>query len=230
MTALWADIQNEVQRQIARIGARVIPAGAASSGKRRLRLDPANPTTDTVEVYALLKGLPKIAAGDDLAVIMLGGKHFVLGPIQNATQTEITYDLPIVGEKGFNSPYTEHPAIANSAVTGSTSNTGAYSVNVQNTSFDLPAGTWDVFAWGGGLFAHSSADGVVRVHLQVGDDAGTALTVACPQDPSRTYIGVANGATGQTGSIEIRLEYRPNTTGTAYAGGGWVMAIAYRTS
>lgn len=229
MTALWSDVQNEIRRQMAKFAARSIPAGAASAGKRKLRIDPAS-TDDADELYALLKGLPKITAGDDLAVIVLGGKKFILGPIQNETQTAITYDLPIIGEKGFNSPYTEPMTIANSAVDPSTASTSVYSVNVQNTSFDLPAGTWTVFAWGEGLYAHSAANGAVRVHMQVGSDAGTALTTACQIDPGRTSIGIANEASGQSGSIEIRMEYRPNASGTAYAGGGWLKAIAWRTA
>lgn len=73
------------------------------------------------------------------------------------------------------SPYTQAPSIADSAVTASTSDTANYSVNV-TMSFTLPTGTWAVYAWAAGLFSHSSANGIVRVHLQVGDDLGTALT------------------------------------------------------
>ena len=229
MNALWTQLQNEIRRQMALIGARAIPAGAASAGKRKLRLDPAS-TDETDELFAMLKGLPKIAAGDELAVIVLGGKNFILGSIQNSAQTEIVYDLPIVAEKGVNSPYTEDVTISNSAVTPSTASTTTYSVNIQNTSFDLPTGTWNVLAWGDGFYAHSAVNGVVRVHLQVGNDAGTALTMNCQQDPGRSSIGISNFATGQTGSIEIRMEYRPNASGTAYAGGGWLTAIAWRTA
>ena len=127
------------------------------------------------------------------------------------------------------SPYTQAPSIADSAVTASTSDTANYSVNV-TMSFTLPAGTWAVYAWAAGLFSHSSANGIVRVHLQVGNDAGTALTSPCQANPGRTTIAVANHATGQTGTITIALEYRPNASGTAYAGGGYVMAQAFRTA
>ena len=128
------------------------------------------------------------------------------------------------------SPYVEAPTVSNSATDASTSSTTDYSINVQNASFDLPTGTWTVIAWGDGLYAHSAAGGAVRVHLQVGADAGTAIVSACQQDPGRYSIGIANSATGQTGSIEIRMEYRPNASGTAYAGGGWLMAMAFRTA
>ena len=127
------------------------------------------------------------------------------------------------------SPYTQAPSIADSAVTASTSDTANYSVNV-TMSFTLPAGTWAVYAWAAGLFSHSSDNGIVRVHLQVGNDAGTALTSPCRANPGRTTIAVANHATGQTGTITIALEYRPNASGTAYAGGGYVMAQAFRTA
>jgi len=126
-------------------------------------------------------------------------------------------------------PYIQSPAISNSAVTASTSSTSAYAVNV-TTSFTLPAGTWNVYAWGAGMFAHSSANGIVRVHLQVGSDAGTALTCACAADPGRTSVSVANLAAAQIGTITIALEYRPNASGTAYAGGGWIVAQAFRTA
>ena len=127
------------------------------------------------------------------------------------------------------SPYTQAPSIADGAVTASTSDTANYSVNV-TMSFTLPAGTWAVYAWAAGLFSHSSDNGIVRVHLQVGNDAGTALTSPCRANPGRTTIAVANHATGQTGTITIALEYRPNASGTAYAGGGYVMAQAFRTA
>jgi len=62
------------------------------------------------------------------------------------------------------------------------------------------------------------------------DSLGTALTSPCQAHPGRTTIAVANHATGQTGTITIALEYRPNASGTAYAGGGYVMAQAFRTA
>ena len=228
MSNPFATIPTDVAAQIRAMAGRVMCAGSQSAGKIKLR--EVFEATAGDELYALLKGRPKISSDDLVAVIKLGGKNFVLGPIQNSPQTEITYDLPIVGEKGFNSPYSEEPVVSNSAVVASTSSISAYSVNVQNTSFDLPDGTWTVDAWGGGFYAHSSDNGAVRVHLQVGNDAGTALAIACRQDPGRTYIGLANRAVGQTGSIEIRQEYRPNVSGTAYAGGGWLMALGFRTA
>ncbi len=127
------------------------------------------------------------------------------------------------------SPYSEGPTVSDSAVTSSNSSTSTYAVNVQ-TSITLPGGTWDVYAWGGGLYYHSSANGVVRVHMQIGSDAGDALTSPCPSSSSRMYVGIANHATGQSGSIDVKQEYRPNASGTAYAGGGWLMVVAFRTS
>lgn len=227
MTALWQDVQNEIRRQMANIAPRIMLAGSASAGKRKLR--DLTEATAGDELYARLKGTVKMAEDDPVAVIILGGKKFLLGPISNEDQTEITYDLPIVGEKGFNSPFTEPMTIADGAVTGTNTSTSTYEVNIQNLSFDLPAGTWTVFAWGEGLYSHSVANGVVRVHMQVGSDAGTALTAPCQQAPGRTSVAIANEASSQSGSIQIRMEYRPNTTGTAYAGGGWLKAIAWRT-
>lgn len=169
-----------------------------------------------------------LATNDEvLCVPMADGLPLVVGKIQRASA--VSQGLS-AGLTSLNTPYTEDVTISNSAVTASTTDTANYSVNVQNLSFDLPTGTWNVYAWGGGLYAHSSDNGIVRVHLQVGSDAGTALTMACRQDTGRSYIGMANASIGETGSIEIRQEYRPNASGTAYAGGGWLMAVAFRTS
>jgi hypothetical protein len=228
MSTLWSQLQSEVRRQMATQAPRIMLAGAASGGLRKLRN-----VTEAVageELFAAIKGLPKISTDDELLVLIVGGKKVIVGPIQRTTPTAVTYDLPVIGEKGFNSPYSVPMTISNSAAVASTSSTGAYSVNVQNASVALPTGTWTVFAWGEGHYAHSAANGVVRVHMQVGSDAGTAITTACQQDPGRTSIGIANEATNQSGTISIGMEYRPNTTGTAYAGGGWLKAIAWRTS
>ncbi len=95
--------------------------------------------------------------------------------------------------------------ISNSATTASTNDTANYSVNV-SLSVALGSGTWTVMAWGSGFYSHSSADGIVRTHLQVNADAGTALTMTCPADPSRKEISVNNTAAGQTGTIPVSLE------------------------
>lgn len=228
MTGLWYQIQDEIRRQMNAQRPRIYYAGAASAGKRMLR--DIRDVTAGAELCAQLKGNPKISVDDEVLTVNVGGKLFLIGAVQRTAQTEITYDLPIVGEKGFNSPASLPLTISNSAVDASTASTSVYAVNVQNTSVTLPTGTWTVFAWGDGHYAHSAANGIVRVHMQVGSDAGTAITTACQQDPGRTSIGIANEATNQSGTISIGMEYRPNTTGTAYAGGGWLKAIAWRTS
>jgi len=81
-----------------------------------------------------------------------------------------------------------------------------------------------------GLCSASSENWLGRVHLRVWNETGTARPSLCPDYPGRTTIAVANHATGQTGTITIALEYRPNASGTAYAGGGYVMAQAFRTA
>lgn len=77
MNALWSQIQDEIRRQLATVGARIYPAGAASAGKIKLRLDPAA-ATDADELYAMLTPFVP-AAGQDAVVITLGGKKFCLG-------------------------------------------------------------------------------------------------------------------------------------------------------
>lgn len=152
------------------------------------------------------------------------GIPVVVGKLQRSVPSAaLTYP----GSAAF--VYAPPPVVVDGAVTGSNSSTSTYAVNVQ-TSITLPGGTWDVYAWGGGLYYHSSANDVVRVHMQIGSDAGDALTSPCPSSSSRMYVGIANHATGQSGSIDVKQEYRPNASGTAYAGGGWLMVVAFRTS
>lgn len=197
-------------------------------------------STGETALRARCVGFDLVTDDEVLCLPMADGIPVVVGKLQRAAPSglSLTPNLTLYGDlvaddvivKTLNSPFSEEPIVSNSAVGASTTSTSVYSINVQNTSFDLPTGTWTVHAWGGGLFAHSDDNGAVRVHLQVGNDAGTALVAACRQDPGRSYVGIGNAATNQSGSIEIRLEYRPNASGTAYAGGGWLMAIAYRTS
>ncbi len=226
--AFWSEIVAEIHKQWAEVAPRRMFAGTQSNGLIHLR--DVRDTDASLEGYALLKGLPKIAVDDELAVIMIAGKPFVVGPISRTSQTEITYDLPVVGEQGFNSPLLIGPVVSNTAVTASTTSTTLYSVNIQEASYVLPAGTWDVLGVAGGVFAHTNANGSVRVHLQVGNDAGTALIVATAADPGRSYVGIVNTAFNQTGTIDLRLEYRPNSVATAFAGGGWVYGLAFRKS
>ena len=128
-----------------------------------------------------------------------------------------TLYAPIVG-----APTYLTPTVSDSAVDASNTDNTAYKVNVTQ-SVVLPTGTYTVYALAGGAFAHSDANGAVRIHLQVGDDAGTARIVACAQNTGRSELTIANRATGQSGTISVSLEYRPNSSGkTAYAGGGWI--------
>lgn len=173
--------------------------------------------------------LKRASGSEDEVYVALADSSNVMQNRRILTKTYAdTVYVPLIQASAV-SPYTQAPSIADGAVTASTSDTANYSVNV-TMSFTLPTGTWAVYAWAAGLFAHSSANGIVRVHLQVGDDLGTALTSPCQAHPGRTTIAVANHATGQTGTITIALEYRPNASGTAYAGGGYVMAQAFRTA
>lgn len=128
-----------------------------------------------------------------------------------------TLYAPIVG-----APTYLNPTVSDSAVDASNTDNTTYKVNVTQ-SVVLPTGTYTVYAQAGGCFAHSDANGSVRIHLQVGSDAGTARIVACAQNTGRSELTIANRATGQSGTISVSFEYRPNSSGkTAYAGGGWI--------
>lgn len=168
-----------------------------------------------------------LATDDEVLVIQipdwpsLGARssYVVLGPLQRATPTSYT----AAALKAPGVPTYLAPTVSDTAVTGSNTSNTAYEVNVTQ-SVVLPAtGTYTVYAEAGGCFAHSDANGSVRIHLQVGSDAGTARIVACAQTTGRSELTIANHATGQSGTITVALEYRPNSSGkTAYAGGGWI--------
>lgn len=225
----YTEIQAIVDARVKALVPAIIAAGAASSGMRKLRLDPTNPTEDADELFALLKGTPKITAGDDLAVLILpGGKKLILGPTQNEAQTEITYDLPIVGEKGFNSPHS-FMANQNSADVSSSTDTSNY-VTTLTTDLVLPTGTWTVRAITSQMLSHSVSGNVVRAQTRIGGTAGTNLSAAVPIDPIRSTFVTQSVRTGQSGTVAVDAQYRPNASGTAYSGGGTIFCIAFRTS
>lgn len=194
-----------------------------SSGMVQIRR--IHSTTGETALRARVVGFDLATNDEVLCVPMADGIPVVIGKVQRSTAASLGLSA---GLKSLNTPYLD-TAIANSATTGSTTDTNNYSVNV-TMSLVLPTGTWTVFAWGTGVYAHSVANGIVRVHMQVGSDAGTAMTSACAIDPGRTAIAVHNAASAQTGTITVAMEYRPNATGTAYAGGGSLTALAVRTA
>jgi len=70
----------------------------------------------------------------------------------------------------------------------------------------------------------------VRVRMLIDADQGTALTMGVPLNSTRTTLGIANMASGLSGTITVSMGYRPNASGTAYAGGGWMTILAFRTA
>lgn len=167
-----------------------------------------------------------LATDDEVLVIQipdwpsLGARssYVVLGPLQRATPTSYT----AAALKAPGVPTYLAPTVSDTPTTASNTSNSAYEVNVTQ-SVALPAGTYTVYAEAGGCFAHSDVNGSVRIHLQVGSDAGTARIVACAQNTGRSELTIANHATGQSGTISVSFEYRPNSSGkTAYAGGGWI--------
>lgn len=167
-----------------------------------------------------------IQVGDRVFIITgSDGGKYVGGKIFETGDTE---PVPVVPPP-FNYPYSQI-ATVNSATVASTSDTSNYSQNVGIASFTLPTGTWTVTAWGWGMYSHSSANGIVRVRMLINANQGTALTMACPVSPARVGIAIINQATGQSGTISISMDYRPNSSGTASAGGGTLAAFAVRTA
>lgn len=223
----WPRIERLIDRKIKERAAYIGFAAAQSGGKTKIKRVGEAAAGD--ELYAMAEGIPAFTTDDELVILNVGGRDFAIAKSQRSSKTSITYDKQIIAPS-FNSPYREAPIVQNSADTASNASTVNYAVNVDNPSFDLPSGTWDVIAWGDGIYYHSSANGVVRVRMLIAADQGTALTMACPADPSRATIPIANYAGGLSGSIAIEMGYRPNSSGTANAGGGWVMALGFRSS
>jgi len=104
-----------------------------------------------------------------------------------------------------------------------------YSTNMSLNAV-LPTGTWTIFAMGNGLYSHSAEGGIVRHRVRIGSDGGTSVSAAINIDSTRTGMAATHSLTGQTGTVTVYLEYRPNSTGTAYAGGGGLFIIATRTA
>jgi hypothetical protein len=225
--SIWANIDALIMKRIREAGAFVGFAGARSGGK--VKVQRIGDTVVGDELYAMLHGMPKVADNDELVCILIAGKPFVLGLNRRATKTSIEWDLPAIFPS-MNTPAFAPPAVSNSANVGSTSSTVNYSNNILIDNWDPGAGVWTVQAWGAGLYSHSAADGIVRHRVMIDADQGTALTTQCRIDPIRTTIAHGNEATGISGPIDISLDYRPNSAGTAYAGGGYLMAMGRRTS
>ena len=158
-----------------------------------------------------------IQVGDRVAIqTMQDGGRYVAGKIFETGDKEY-----------YDSPYVQTTTI-NSATTASTTDTVNYSENVA-LSLALPPGIWTVTAWGWGMYSHSVANGIVRTHILINADLGAALTMTCPITSNRVGMGGTNLVTGQTGTIPVAVRYRPNASGTAYAGGGMLVAMAFRT-
>lgn len=223
----WPRLERLIDRKIAERAPYIGFAAAQSAGKTKIKRVGESAAGD--ELYAMLEGIPAFTTNDELVILNVGGRDFVAGKSQRSSKTSITYDKQIIAPS-FNSPYQEGVTVQNSADVATNASTVNYVVNVDNPSFDLPSGTWTVIAWGDGLYYHSSANGIVRVRMLIAADQGTALTMACPVDPSRATIPIANSASGLSGSIAIEMGYRPNASGTAGAGGGWLMGLGFRTA
>lgn len=226
MSTLWSQVQSEIRRQMATQAPRIMLAGAASGGLRKLR-----DVTEAVagdELFAQIKGLPKISTDDELLVVVVGGKKVIVGPVQRTTPTDVTYDLPVIGEKGFNSPAMAQYS-RDSADTASNASISNF-VTTLTANMVLPAGTWSIRAITSQMVSHSSAAGVVRVRTRIGGTAGTELGAACPIDPTRSMLTSQALQTGLSGTVAIDGQYRPSASGTAYSGGGLLFALAFRTS
>ena len=228
-SSIWTDIDKLIMKRVREAGAFVAFAGARSAGMVKVQRVGDSVVGD--ELHAMLHGIPKVADNDELVCILIAGKPFVLGLNRRTAKTNIEWDLPGVFPS-LNTPVFADPDVSDSANTASTSSTTVYANNLLISGFNPGAGvgTWECMAWCAGLYSHSAADGVVRHRVMIGADQGTAITTQCRQDTVRTTIAHGNKATGLVGAFDVSADYRPNSTGTAYAGGGYLMAMARRTA
>lgn len=228
---LWHGVREEIAKAVAKSGLeRVIVASTANG---RVKIQELGAPSALGEEFARLAGF-KLDAGAKVLTGKLGDKRIILGEIQNTAPTKRTFehDIDIAGAlvatKGVNSPALSRYS-QDSADTGSNSSTSTWATNF-DWDWALPDGTWTVMAETTQLISHGTSSGVIRVRTTIDGTAGTNLSGSAPVNPTRACWTTEGLVTGLTGTITIAGQYRPNASGTAYAGGGMGRAIAFRTS
>ncbi len=286
---------------------RVTPFRALVHGKSdgKIKIQPLDGSGPLDEPYARLEGF-KLNEGDEVAVIYLNGKPFVLGRVQRTEPAAHSFDHPILVESESNSAFrvakadgtgifhvdnlapsnvgvlngvhlsgypnegTVHSTSkwnldsssgnarfdgnvtiggtatidgmtanrasltnpdatiywqANSDV-GSTTNTSTFQTAITR-SIGLGSGTYDVTVLGGSMLRHSAGQGIAY-RIVTGSQTGNTLIQTFYGD-SYTYGIVGHNATGQTGTITVRYEYRSNAAGTSTSKAPWLLVFTRRT-
>jgi hypothetical protein len=159
----------------------------------------------------------------------IGGEPVVLGtiaPVVAGMETR-EFDFPI---QLFPDHFFVEGFGANTADTSSTTDTLNYVTNFDDGTTLPDNGTWRVWVFTWQLLSHSAEAGNVRWSTKINASSGGARNGPLNITTTRTDVmswhtlgGLAGGA-----AVTYEAQYRPNTTGTATAGGGDGIAIAMR--
>lgn len=114
----------------------------------------------------------------------------------------------------------------NSGVT-STTNTSTFQSAI-NRSYNLGAGTWTVYLLGGQMLRHS-ANGGSAYRVRIGSSASAGIVTGFYSTAYTQGID-SHVVTGQTGSIDLAVEYRSSAAGTTTSKAPWLLMLAVRTS
>lgn len=170
----------------------------------------------------LLLRLPK--AGDDVALIDVGGAPLVLGAI-GAVETLIDLGAPHVGRV-----YVNRNSAATSEGTGNTTSTSVYSTALTLTWSDLPDGTYTMIVSGSLLAAHSTSAGV-NCGVDIAGTVSANGGVSCPASATpytRLDRNTLIDDVVVAGGITIKTVYKAASAGTASVVNPSVLAIAIR--
>ena len=251
VTDFYTGIQGAIDNAVSRLKPYRVAVSSTSNGL--VKIQPLESPTPLAEGYARLTGT-KLESGDEVAIIELSGKPFVLGKIQRSSPNGEAFDFPIqieadsaqalevsdgvsptlivdtdsgvVTGSSFNSPVVTTIAQSSADTTSTTSTTTLQTACT--TTLNLPIGSWTLKAVGGCQFTHSSS-GTVLFQVTIASTGGTARSMTF--NNSVYGHGVDNAEVGGlSGSVTISLDYRCSTAGTTSARNPWLLIIATRTS
>lgn len=169
----------------------------------------------TSEAYSRLGPPVKLAADDEVAVIVLGDKAFILGPIQRAVPTQVEFDVPLVGQM-YRFGSTASGSDTSSTAVVSPASVTAITRTLNNS--DMPPGTYNILVEGDHLTAHSTG-GSLSTGTQCAGVDGTFYTLSAASGTAAQRNVAASTFTNVVmtvgGSIACSLAYRSSTAGTS---------------
>lgn len=249
---LLAGIYGQVEKLINTLRPWRAQASAISSGK--VAIKPFEASTALGEYAAQLEGFD-VVAGDEILVIDVAGRPFVLGTVQrnNPTARDLSGGLFMRGGtqlRLYNAANSTYPIALDGAngnarfdgnvvvgtLTGApfmTSGTGAASANTTSTSTFTNLSNWSVVlpsgTWTGTVLAQASmqhsAGGNADLRCSIGGTAGATRTVSFFNSAYATGVCDAT-VTGLTGTVSINFDFKSSAAGTTTAkNAGYVAAF-----